>query len=516
MFRFAGACSLLALVVLTGIACQPASAQDDNKPAELVNRLVKDLGSGDASVRLAAAALLGDIADGTRGQRGRDRLDVPPELLRDSAGPELAKLAADPEPAVRRMAVLALGKVHAAGDLAVPAWSRALQDSDAAVRQAVPEALRSWFKRGVEIGRSISTPGDLLPAEQFFQDITIVAPTVRAALASSDKTVVLKTLQALEGLLDSMERTPDLKGTGVDPLIITEAVTEPLRSLLPKVAEALRSFLPEILNVVRQPPTENQRQAALVIEKLARPIDPRTDPLERREGGPRIRGRFLQRDLGAEGAAALKILKEGLDEIVPALIPLVSQPPICVQLALLDTLEVLGPEAKPAVPAIRIELRNPDRFVRWAAARALSRIGPVDDNLPTILGLAELVKDDDLDVATSAADYLGDDWAKYAVAAVPALSCAAMSEERELQYAAVIALSHIVATIKGEARAAVPGLVVALGSSDLKTRQAVPPILGELGPEAQAALPALQKALDDEDLDVRLQSAKAMLKIRGQ
>jgi len=411
------------------------------------------------------------------------------------------------------MAVLSLGKVRAEGKVAAAAWMRALQDSDRIVRQSVPDALQAYYTRGPEIGGPLSSPEQLVPAEHFFEDLIASAEVLRKCLAGSDEKSVLRTLQAMEALLDTVEKTPELEGRNIDPLVITEAVTEPLRKALVQSAQVLAGLLPMVVQVIQQPPTENQRQAALVLEKIAQLCDPRPELLERREGGPRVRGRMMRRDFGAEGAEALATMKAALKSATAGIIPIVGHPPICVQLAVLDTLEALGPTASAAVPEVRKLLRNHDRFVRWAAARTLSAIGPIDDNLPTVLGLAELVRDEDLDVASSACQFLGDVFAKEAGPAVPALSCAAMSEERELQYAAVLALADVVRAIKAEAGEAVPGLIVALQSSDLKTRQAVPPILGELRAAARPALPALQKALDDENLEVRLEAAKAILRI---
>jgi HEAT repeat protein len=512
-------CSARHWLVITWVvaAClwwQNAHAAQEEKASEEVLRLTKLLASPDAKVRLASVALLGDLADAARTRQIRDPSDSPLPALRETAAPELIKLAEDPNPAVRRMAVLAIGKIRAPGDEASKVWLRALQDPDAAVRRVVPEALLAYFSRALEIGAAPSTPAHLIPGQQFYEDIAAVAKPVQACLRSGDNEVTNKTLRALDVLLDTVERTPDLR-PGDQPLI-TEAATAPYRQAILKAAEALRSFLQPAVAVLQQPPTSNQRLAANFIEDLARLCDPRPDILDRKEEGKRLRGRMVRTDIGTEGVDALKLLKDGLREALPTLIELATQPPVCVQLVVLDALEVYGPEAAPAVPAVRLELRNHDRFVRWAAARTLAKIGPAENNLPTVLGLAELVRDDDLDVATSACDFLAESFAQDAGPAVPALAWAAQSQERELQYAAVHALASVVSAIKAEARAAVPGLIVALKSSDLKTRQATPPILGQLGPEAEAALPALQEALSDSDLEVRQSAAKAILRIRGQ
>src|SRR5262249_23211141 len=68
-----------------------------------------------------------------------------------------------------------------------------------------------------------------------------------------------------------------------------------------------------------------------------------------------------------------------------------------VRLAGLDILEALGPAAMPAGPAVVKALDDPNRFVRWAAARALGKIGAAEP-ARAVPALARLLREGDDDL----------------------------------------------------------------------------------------------------------------------
>src|SRR5262249_39203245 len=67
------------------------------------------------------------------------------------------------------------------------------------------------------------------------------------------------------------------------------------------------------------------------------------------------------------------------------------------RLKTIDILEALGPTAAPAGPALVKALNDPNRFVRWAAARALGNVGAVESEtaIPALIGM---LSDDDVDL----------------------------------------------------------------------------------------------------------------------
>lgn len=62
---------------------------------------------------------------------------------------------------------------------------------------------------------------------------------------------------------------------------------------------------------------------------------------------------------------------------------------------------------------------------------------------------------------------------------------------------------------------AIPSLIAAIGSENVRIRWRAAKALGEIGKDAEAALPALKAALEDEEKRVRIWSAKAIKQIAG-
>src|SRR5262249_32339037 len=69
-------------------------------------------------------------------------------------------------------------------------------------------------------------------------------------------------------------------------------------------------------------------------------------------------------------------LLEALEKALRALAQSLNDPKATVRLAAVDALETLGDEAAPVAPQLAWALTDPDRFVRWAAARTLGRMSP--------------------------------------------------------------------------------------------------------------------------------------------
>jgi hypothetical protein len=182
-------------------------------------------------------------------------------------------------------------------------------------------------------------------------------------------------------------------------------------------------------------------------------------------------------------------------------------PDVAVRLAALDYLEMLGPDAAPAAPAIIAALRDPNLFVRWAATRVLGKIGPVNLN-ESIPALARLLADPDLDVRVTAAAVL-EHFGKDAAPAADAIARAVNRGDAEFRIAALRALP----AIGPRAADHVPAVVMALNHPDERVRRAAAIVLGRLGPAARSAEPALRRALGDKDAEVRRNASDALLDI---
>jgi HEAT repeat protein len=197
-----------------------------------------------------------------------------------------------------------------------------------------------------------------------------------------------------------------------------------------------------------------------------------------------------------------------LDKNLPQVTRLLADSDVAVRKRAIDFLENLEELAAPAVPALTGALADPNRFVRWAAARAIGAIGP-EKTTTAVPGLAKLLSDPDLTVRIAAANTLfamGDD----AKAAVPALVQGIGEGDVEGRLAAMQALYGM---IPGLSKAAIPTLIQLLGNSEPRLRRAAALTLGRMGPVAAPALPALRTALGDDDADVRVNASDAILNI---
>jgi HEAT repeat protein len=167
-----------------------------------------------------------------------------------------------------------------------------------------------------------------------------------------------------------------------------------------------------------------------------------------------------------------------------------------------DALAKIGPAAGEVVPALlRLfeEVALPNFRAQTAADIALREMGEA-----AVPGLIIGLKDPDFYVRRAAARALG---MKAWPAAVPALAAALNDPEQLVRRAAAQALGWPMAA------EAVPALVAHLEDPDLHVRRAIAEALGNIGPGAVDALSALGTALEDPDAGVRENSAEAMRKI---
>src|SRR5438105_4092104 len=109
-------------------------------------------------------------------------------------------------------------------------------------------------------------------------------------------------------------------------------------------------------------------------------------------------------------------LVEALRNTVQALAQATADPSAQVRLRAIEAMETIGPQASTAVPALVKALQVKDLFVRWAAARALGKVGTNEPDR-VVPGLAQLLGDRDYDVNIAAARALQ----RFGVAASAAL-----------------------------------------------------------------------------------------------
>jgi HEAT repeat protein len=175
--------------------------------------------------------------------------------------------------------------------------------------------------------------------------------------------------------------------------------------------------------------------------------------------------------------------------------------------ATLEALEALGETGVVFIPQLIRSLKDPDRFVRWIAARALGKLAPAkaSDVVPALICLLDEV---DLDVRVAAIDALGQ-YNSSAASAVPALAVRLGKGDSESRIAAMRALENI-------GKAATPALRAVrplLSMKDPRLRAEAARLLGRFGAAASDYLPDLRKLLNDPDSEVRRQASAAIIAI---
>ncbi len=179
-----------------------------------------------------------------------------------------------------------------------------------------------------------------------------------------------------------------------------------------------------------------------------------------------------------------------------------------------EVIRRLGPKAKDAVPALILELKDPDPEYRREVEFALAAIGP--DAKEAVPALVEHMTSDDPRVRYTACYALGK-IGPDAKEAIPKLRDNIKSEDKFLKVASVWALLHIQPEDNPLKVLAVPLLTKSLEESDrdlVKVESAT--ALGAIGSPAKSAIPTLQKVADGTDSpEVRAAAQEALKKIQS-
>jgi HEAT repeat protein len=210
---------------------------------------------------------------------------------------------------------------------------------------------------------------------------------------------------------------------------------------------------------------------------------------------------------GQERTAPADPILDTLRKAFPALRKGVSDPVAAARLQAVEALETMGPAAGPAVPELIQALRDPNLLVRWAAARALGKIGP-EQAAAAVGPLGRLLFDPDLDVDLAAATAL-ERFGPLARGAVPQLVRALGASDEQKRLAVIRTLT----SIGTDAAPAIPALAVALSDPETMVRRQAAELLGKFGSAAASAEPALRRAMADLEPEVRQAASAALLKI---
>jgi HEAT repeat protein len=372
----------------------------------------------------------------------------------------------------RELAARTLGRIDAEPNAAASALGDLLRDPEPRVRLAAAEAL----------GMLTTTALALAPAgvhDERSRSAAVAAassalPMAASGLSRSSADVRLRCIEVMAGAADVLigliadPAEPD----AIDDWTAYQGDVDQEREALRPLVTALKDQAETLaraagdadvrMRIVARHTLENMAGARLRL--MARSSSAATPPAGQGDAVAGARAaRFLLEDP----------LLSGLRQALPALAAGVHDADVESRRAAIDVLEAMGRQATSATPALMDALSDRDRFVRWAAARALGRVGPSG---AAVAALARSLGDSDCNVRLAAAGALAA-YGPAARAALPDLIAAARAPEPELRLAAVRALEQI-------------------GSDDA------------------AALAVLNAALRDEDARVRKTAEGALLQPR--
>ncbi|HYT88393.1 MAG TPA: HEAT repeat domain-containing protein [Gemmataceae bacterium] len=457
---------------------------------------------GDTTSRLAVAALLGEMTTDVRALDPADRSGFGRGLA-----PILVGLLQDRDGEVRAAAARALGKVNPVPSATVAALKILLAKGSIADRRAAADALVSLVQVPARLRRVGTTQTGVLA---FDEDIIDAAKEViaTAALPLKDSdvqvrrigiTALLQATAAFRELVFDAVAAKDFPAKGRDRTPDEEKI---IRAYQKTVLQEQANFKPLI-----QTAQDQARTLAQALTDTDSEVQEKARQALEMYGSARLR---LRRRIASVE------LPPAADELILAIAPAlkvvqqgVRDPNVQVRRSTLDFLESLEENAAPAIPGIVAALSDPDRFVRWAAARTLGKIGPIRIEL-TVPALARLLRDPDLDVSLVAENTLKSFGAD-AKAAVPDLIAATRVGDAEARVAALQTLASVGVA---DAASSIPAVIDALGNTDARVRRTAAETLGSFGRSASAAVLPLRQLLQDEDAEVRRAASDALLSIQ--
>jgi HEAT repeat protein len=421
----------------------------------------------------------------------------------------------------------------------IPAQRPLLKDPNVEVRRAAARALGDVLRgtRAADRGGYASSPVVEPSRENLVSFGPQVARLAGSVLADTETDPEVRRLCA-DALLQV--------GTSLNTKLRSAELVATLHKQFRPVVDALWEQTAALSKASRDADPEVRRMALRVLEEMGdvrvhwvhpetlpvAPIPEIRPPLKpgpRTQAAPAGMGEVQLTYLAQPAPAKAPGEPPPLGDAIPALMRALQDPEVRIRLAAVDALEAItartgndtlaqemgkGPAAAAARGLTRA-LTDPDRFVRWAAARTLGKTAPLNDaqdgpqvEAAAVAGLARLLSDRDPDVRLRTALAL-EHFGKAAQSAVPALAVAASRGDLEAR----ISASHAIEMIGGHAAEAVPALALGLTDPSVRLRRTVASALDAYGADARQARPALNRALADDDPEVRRLVSNALIKI---
>jgi HEAT repeat protein len=490
------------------------------KIADKLTAWIKEaVDQGDSTRQLAAATFVAEMGSSIRALTD-DFTFFETSVYRDPHGfarsltPLMIALTQKKgEPAVRQQGARALGKINPDPKVAAAALKALLQSKNSGDRLAAGEALATLVTNISQLykgGRTQS--GVIVQRDNVIEVATEVVP-VAGSHATVTEPEALARRQCLAALVQAAVSFSELIP---DPREVNKLLQRPQTDMEKRTIEDFRAaaaigdrlFQPLISAFQKQgpglaialddPDEENRIQARRTLEWLAR-----------------VRLALLRLPSAVKaGDKAPDPLLQVLEPSLKVFGRRLADPDVKVRRASLDFLEQMESAIGPAIPAVQAALSDPDRFIRWAAARSLREIGhrnieaTASRSVPLLARL--LGPDEDPDVRESAATTLRR-YGSLARPALPALIAAVEYGELEQRDALIKAIQEIAGP--KELRAAIPAMRAALTSKTASVRKAACDALGNMGSSAAVAIDDLRLRLQDDDPTVRAAASDALLLI---
>jgi HEAT repeat protein len=419
----------------------------------------------------------------------------------------LGTLIRDKDARVRAAAIRALGKVHPSADV-VDRVLRPLFQSGKSTqeRQAAAAALVN-LEREISRTMSLTAVGPRASPREVVALGQTVVSLAGMGLKDDDREVRRSCADAVQLAAYTLYKLFPIRSKAVSPR--DEAATAVVGPLVKELAGKGKILADRLQN---DPDGEVRLRVCRALENmaLARGLMP---PLETDTSATDV--------LWTSGLQpAVKVLERGITGTTDPQVPL--------RLAKLHVLEALEAKAAQAKRAVVRALADPNKFVRWEAARILLKMGqPVEDAVPALARMLDSTQD--LDLRKQAAATL-DSYGPKASQAAPALIAAAReAEDAEFRTAVFHTLQRVGKKALGKRLPQViDALAGALASEDRRVRIAAAETLGSFGSKAQKAAKALRdvqekaaKALrdvqeNDEDAEVRRIAGEALINMEAE
>jgi HEAT repeat protein len=327
---------------------------------------------------------------------------------------------------------------------------------------------------------------------------------------------------------DSQEAAPALTRflKGNDP-VLSAAAGLALARILPEESEELKTAIPILVRSLKSPQLAVRHEAALALGNIGRPaVEPLVEV---------VKAESKDWETASLAASALEMMGPLAERAVPALTEALRSRHEKVILHAADALAAIGPAARTALPALRKLLTGQQVALRLHAANAIGDIGQVDEE--AVGDLTNALKDKDENVRRESAEalgkigpaaasaspalveLLGDDAGSVAVHAAWSLGRIGPAAVLHLIAALKTPEKHLAIMVLGDigpaAKAAAAPLAELLSEKDLDRDlgREIMLALAHMGPDARPAIPALMKILKHEEHPLRPGAAWALARI---